>query len=214
MAALLAQAVRAGRPGLPLAAGATASPSSAGAWAALDRRGRRGLRLGALLLGLALGRLLRPLLVELDAPLAVLALLERELGAEGPTGRGSRYGLPVRPTPGFAVSRDCAGLHQLLRRRRRAGSCSPSSSRSRSRSPGRPSTSTSSPCGSRSRRGRRSGTGRGWPARSCTPLSLSSSATVSVVNFTMSRHERRAGVLALLDQARAGAPSSRSARAR
>src|SRR3954451_10686617 len=49
---------------------------------ALGRHGRRGL-VGA---GLGLGRLAalaRPGLVELHAPLAVLALHERELGAEG-----------------------------------------------------------------------------------------------------------------------------------
>src|SRR5215208_4717491 len=44
----------------------------------------RRLALRALLLGLALRRLLRPLLVELHAPLALFGLLQPKLGAEGP----------------------------------------------------------------------------------------------------------------------------------
>src|SRR5215213_11910960 len=59
------------------------------------RRGRlrgAGVRLRPLLLRLAGGRLLRPFLVELDAPLALVGLLQPQLRAEGPPGARAEAG--------------------------------------------------------------------------------------------------------------------------
>src|SRR5215216_5815983 len=59
------------------------------------RRGRlrgTGVLLRALLLRLAGGRLLRPFLVELDAPLALVGLLQPQLRAEGPPGARAEAG--------------------------------------------------------------------------------------------------------------------------
>src|SRR5215210_1918362 len=97
----------------------------------LGRRGlgglaRRGavaarLRLRPLLLGLPLGRLLRPVLVELDAPLALVGLLQPELGPEGApgarpeTGDGLLRASYARILAGLA--RGAQRFDQLLRHR-------------------------------------------------------------------------------------------------
>ena len=130
---------------------------------------------------LGLGRLralLGPRLVELDAPLAVLGLLQRQARAEALAGAALEAGDRLL---------GAAGLDQLLGDRDAAAACPPWTSRSRSRSPGPRATSTSSPCGSRRCRGRRPGRDRGWRAGIRTSLSLvSSSPTVLSVNLTMS----------------------------
>ena len=107
-----------------------------------------------------LGALAGPRLVELDAPLAVLGLHQRELRAEGAAGAALEAG--DRPSR-------CGPWRSARGRPRAAASCRPCSSRSRSRSPGPRATSRRSPCGSRRCRGRRPGTGRGWPAGSGLP---------------------------------------------
>ena len=116
------------------------------------RRRRRRRRVVALR---RLGALARPRLVELDAPLAVLGLLQREPRAERP----ARAALEAGDRPAR-----CGPWRSARSRPPAAASCRPCSSRSRSRSPGPRATSTRSPCGSRRCRGRRPGTARGWPA--------------------------------------------------
>src|SRR4051794_12830505 len=85
-----------------------------------DRCGRR---LGGVV-GRRLGRrLLRPFLVEVDAPLALVVLLELELGAEGaaraPLETGHRLGSAPRTRLLAALARLLQRLHQLLHGRRR-----------------------------------------------------------------------------------------------
>src|SRR5215210_2718509 len=81
------------------------------------------LTLRPLLLGLALRRLLRPLLVELDAPLALGILLQPKLGAEGPAGPRAKAGDRLlggcRISKKKTLKRELQQPDQLLRHRHR-----------------------------------------------------------------------------------------------
>ena len=187
---------RAGHPRAapPRRAGARPPPQAASTAASVDGRlGRAASAARAVLLLGRLGALARPRLVELDAPLAVLALLEREARAE----RLARAALEAghRRAP-------CGPSRSAPWRPPSAASCRPCSSRSRSRSPDPRATSTRSPCGSRRCPARRPGTGPRLARGMRTSLSFaSSSATVPRANSAMSLHEALARLLAVLDPA-------------